>query len=88
VRRLLSTALEVHPQVALRPEPFGALAYHYDNRRLVFLRSRDMLKVVESLSTHSTLEDALVASDIEPQRWQSFESAIDSLISSEIVRVR
>jgi len=88
VRRLLSTALEVHPQVALRPEPFGALAYHYDNRRLVFLRSRDMLNVVESLSTYSTLEDALVASDIEPQRWQSFESAIDSLISSEIVRVR
>ncbi|MBM3639701.1 MAG: mycofactocin biosynthesis chaperone MftB [Actinobacteria bacterium] len=88
MRRLLSTALEVHPQVALRPEPFGALAYHYDNRRLVFLRSRDMLNVVESLSTYSTLEDALVASDIEPQRWQSFESAIDSLISSEIVRVR
>jgi len=47
-----------------------------------------MLNVVESLSTYSTLEDALVASDIEPQRWQSFESAIDSLISSEIVRVR
>ncbi len=88
MRRLLSAALEVHPQVALRPEPFGALAYHYDNRRLVFLRSRDMLKVVESLSTHPTLEHALVASDIEPQRWQSFESAIDSLITSEIVRVR
>ncbi|MGZ4705982.1 MAG: mycofactocin biosynthesis chaperone MftB, partial [Acidimicrobiales bacterium] len=22
------------PRVALRPEPFGALAYHYGNRRL------------------------------------------------------
>ncbi len=47
-----------------------------------------MLKVVESLSTHDTLEEALVASHIEPKRWQSFESAIDSLISSEIIRVR
>ena len=88
MRRLLTAALEVHPQVALRPEPFGALAYHYDNRRLVFLRSRDILKVVESLSTHPTLEEALVASEIEPQRWDSFQSAIDSLISSEIIRVR
>ncbi|MCY7299756.1 MAG: mycofactocin biosynthesis chaperone MftB, partial [Ilumatobacteraceae bacterium] len=34
---LLGVALALHPQVALRPEPFGALAYHYGNRRLVFL---------------------------------------------------
>ena len=25
--------------MALRPEPFGALAYHYGSRRLTFLRS-------------------------------------------------
>ena len=28
----------LHPRVALRPEPFGALAYHYGNRRLIFLK--------------------------------------------------
>jgi len=33
----LSGAWELHPQVALRPEPFGALAYHYGNRRLTFV---------------------------------------------------
>jgi hypothetical protein len=34
----LDSACELHPQVALRPEPFGALAYHYGNRKLVFLK--------------------------------------------------
>ena len=31
-------ATTLDPQVALRPEPFGALAYHYGNRRLIFLQ--------------------------------------------------
>jgi mycofactocin biosynthesis protein MftB len=35
---LLEQRLMLHPQVALRPEPFGALAYHYGNRKLVFLK--------------------------------------------------
>ena len=42
----LDAPLELHPQVALRPEPFGALAYHYGNRRLVFLKSPDVVAVV------------------------------------------
>ena len=37
----------LHPQVALRPEPFGALAYHYDTRRLVFLKHPDVVRVVQ-----------------------------------------
>jgi putative mycofactocin binding protein MftB len=28
------------PQVALRPEPFGALAYNFTTRRLSFLKTR------------------------------------------------
>ena len=31
-------AWQLNPQVALRDESFGALAYHYGNRRLVFLK--------------------------------------------------
>ncbi len=38
------------PQVALRPEPFGALAYHFGTRRLSFLKSRTLLAVVEGLA--------------------------------------
>ncbi len=36
--------------VALRPEPFGALAYHFGNRRLSFLKSTTLVTVVESLA--------------------------------------
>ena len=61
---LLDRQLTLHPQVALRPEPFGALAYHYGNRKLVFLKHPDVVRVVRSLDDHPTLADTLRACDI------------------------
>jgi putative mycofactocin binding protein MftB len=88
VRGLLSGAWELDPQVALRPEPFGALAYHYGNRRLTFLRSADLVALVQSLGTHASVEDALAASAIDSTRWGSFERALESLAESEVIRPR
>lgn len=88
VTPLLDRSLELHPQVALRPEPFGALAYHYGNRRLVFLKHRDVLAVARVLADHATLADALQACGISPARWPSFAKAFESLLQSEIVRER
>ena len=85
---LLDTALELDPQVALRPEPFGALAYHYGNRRLVFLKHVDMVRVAKSLGSHPTLQATLEACDIAPARWKSFVTAFESLQSSQVVRER
>ncbi|HYJ73050.1 MAG TPA: mycofactocin biosynthesis chaperone MftB, partial [Actinomycetota bacterium] len=42
----------LHPQVALRSEPFGALAYHYGNRRLIFIRSASLVELVRGLDRH------------------------------------
>jgi mycofactocin biosynthesis protein MftB len=84
----LDDALELHPQVAIRPEPFGALAYHYDTRRLVFLKHRDVLAVVQVLDDHDTVAGALTACEIDERRWPSFVAALSNLESSEIVRVR
>ena len=84
----LGRRLELHPQVALRPEPFGALAYHYGNRRLIFLRHKDILRVVEALGSHDSLEAALRASDIASSRWPSFVKALQSLETSEVIRER
>jgi mycofactocin biosynthesis protein MftB len=84
----LDDALELHPQVALRPEPFGALAYHYDTRRLVFLKHRDVLAVVQALDAQPSVAAALSACGIDEGRWPSFVSALSNLESSEIVRVR
>jgi putative mycofactocin binding protein MftB len=84
----LDAALALDPQVALRPEPFGALAYHYGNRRLVFLKSPDMLAVVRALAEHPTVADTLAACGVEESRWPSFVAALDSLEQSEVVRGR
>ncbi len=85
---MLDLALELHPQVALRPEPFGALAYHYGNRRLVFLKHRDMVNVAEHLAEYPSLSATLAACNIALARWPSFEKAFASLQKSEIVRER
>lgn len=84
----LDDALELHPQVSLRPEPFGALAYHYGNRRLTFLRSHDMVSLVEALSAHGSVGEALGASGIDPARHPTFLRALESLEASEVIRAR
>ena len=83
-----SRALELHPQVALRPEPFGALAYHYDTRRLVFLKHPDVVRVVRALADHPTVADTLDACEIDRRRWPSFERALHSLLESEMLHDR
>ena len=78
----------MHPQVALRPEPFGALAYHYGNRKLIFLKHPDVVRVVRSLDDHDTVSDTLHACDIDPLRWPAFDAALTSLIESEMLHER
>ncbi len=85
---LLGRSLELHPQVALRPEPFGALAYHYGNRRLVFLQHADVVAVARALADHTTLADALRSCGVAERRWPSFATAFESLLKSEIIRDR
>jgi mycofactocin biosynthesis protein MftB len=53
--------LSLHPQVSVRPEPFGALLYHFGTRRLSFLKDRRLLEVVQQLDGSTTVEQALTA---------------------------
>ena len=84
----LDTACELDPRVSLRPEPFGALAYHHGNRRLVFLRHPDVVAVVSDLAHHDNVRSALSAHGVAETRWPSFVKALSSLAQSEILRVR
>jgi putative mycofactocin binding protein MftB len=84
----LSKPYELHPDVALRREPFGALAYHYGNRRLNFLRSLEMVELVETLGSHACAEAAMEAAGIESGRRLAFGRALESLLSSEVIRAR
>ena len=45
-------------QVALRPEPFGALAYHFGTRRLSFIKTRKLLAVVQALGEQPSGHEA------------------------------
>lgn len=75
----------LHERVALRPEPFGALAYHYGNRRLTFLRSPDLVTLVETLGDHRSARAAFDACDIAPARWPAFENALTRLAAGEFL---
>lgn len=85
---MLDRRLELDPQVSVRPEPFGALAYHYGNRKLIFLKHPDIVAVVQALGDHDTLADALAACGIDERRWPSFERALASLENSEMLHER
>jgi putative mycofactocin binding protein MftB len=80
-------AYEKHPQVAIRPEGFGGLAYHYGNRRLVFLKAPELVTLVESLAGYPTAREALSAC-VPAARQKSCEQALATLLTSSIIRPR
>ena len=78
----------LHPQLALRPEKFGALAYHYGNRRLTFLKSPQLTAIVESLGDHPSVDAALQAHGVSAARRPALLAALARLESSEVIGVR
>jgi mycofactocin biosynthesis protein MftB len=80
-------AWQLNPQVALRDESFGALAYHYGNRRLVFLKSRLLVELVSSLHEYPSAAEAIVAVVPEGQHG-SYERALARLAASEVIDAR
>jgi putative mycofactocin binding protein MftB len=77
-----------HPQLALRPERFGALAYHYGNRRLTFLKSPQLAAIVESLGEHPSADAALHAHGVSPAQRPAMLGALARLERSEVIRAR
>ena len=73
------------PDVALRPEPFGALASHYGSRRLTFLRSPLLAQVVRDLEQHQSVDAALLAEVPEGER-AAYRRALASLADSRFIR--
>ncbi len=80
-------AWRLSPQVALRDEAFGALAYHYGNRRLVFLKSRPLVALVTALDGYGTASAALDALVPAGQRAR-YERALARLADSGVIDAR
>lgn len=72
--------------VALRDEDFGALAYHYGTRRLLFLTSRRLVAVVRDLPAHGSVAAAVAAHVDEPDRDRYVE-AVARLCDSGVIEV-
>ena len=82
----LHGAWRIHPQVGLRDESFGALAYHYGTRRLLFLKSRQLVELVSSLDRFESAAaaiDALIPEDERP----TYRRALARLAASEVIDV-
>jgi putative mycofactocin binding protein MftB len=76
----------LHPQVALRDESFGALAYHYGTRRLLFLKSPQLVILVSSLDQFESASDAVAALVPEAER-STYTRALARLAASEVIDV-
>ena len=67
-------------RVALRPEPFGALAYHFGTRRLSFLKTRKLLAVVQALDERADARAACEAAGVTARSCRRTARALATLV--------
>jgi mycofactocin biosynthesis protein MftB len=84
----LDAAWQLHPQVSVRPERFGALLYHFGTRRLSFLKSPALLTIVSSLGTEPSARAACAAAGIGPEELPAYARALATLASSQMICAR
>ena len=75
----------LHPQVAVRPEPFGALLYHFGTRRLSFLKDPTLLAVLNGLAEHPTARAACLAAGVPDADLPKFRAALTTLATSQMI---
>jgi putative mycofactocin binding protein MftB len=75
----------LHPQVAVRPESFGALLYHFGTRKLSFLKNRTILSVIESLDDHPDVASALAAAGVDHDHEAPYLHALSVLVASNML---
>ncbi|HVV75806.1 MAG TPA: mycofactocin biosynthesis chaperone MftB [Mycobacteriales bacterium] len=84
----LDGAWEIHPSVAVRPERFGALLYHFGTRRLSFLKTPMLLDAVQRLSSSATARAALSDSGVTPAETPTYQRALAGLAATDMIRER
>ena len=86
--QMLAEAWDLSPAVALRPEPFGAMAYHFGNRKLTFLKRMQLVDVVRGLAEHPDVRSTLVAAEVPEREWPGYLSALQGLADTDMIRPR
>lgn len=85
---MLDEPWQISPSVALRPEPFGALAYHFGTRKLTFLKRPELVAVVRGLDRHADVRAALVAAEVPTAHWPTYLAALTGLADTDMIRPR
>ncbi|MCI3274382.1 mycofactocin biosynthesis chaperone MftB [Streptomyces sp. NPDC047081] len=75
----------LHPQVAVRPEPFGALLYHFGTRRLSFLKDLRLLAAVRLLTDEPSAADACRTAGIHDHELARYRAALETLATSHMI---
>lgn len=84
----LQRAYTLNPVVAIRPEPFGALIYHFGNRRLSFLKTRQLVNVIRLLESEPSAASALEAAGVPVRERARYAAALAALAESEVIDAR
>jgi mycofactocin biosynthesis protein MftB len=79
---------QLHPQVSVRPERFGALLYHFGTRRLSFLKSPALLTVVRELGDAPSARDACRRAGVTAAELPAYSAALATLAGSAMIRPR
>lgn len=83
---MLDETWALDASVALRPEPFGALAYHFGNRKLVFLKTPALVAVVRALGDGVLVRHALARANVPEPAWPAYVAALGGLAESDTIR--
>ena len=76
------------PSVALRPEPFGALVYHFGTRKLSFLKTPELVTVVSGLENHPDVHSAIEAAGVEDAQRPAYLKALAGLAANGTILAR
>jgi len=79
---------QLNPAVALRPEPFGALVYHFGNRRLSFLKTPQLVTAVRLLESQASAAGALEAAGVSIRERARYAAALAALADSGVIDAR
>lgn len=85
---MLDQPWDLSPAVALRPEPFGAMAYHFGNRKLTFLKRMELVEVVRGLASCPDVRSTLQAADVPEADWPGYVAALQGLATTDMIRPR
>jgi putative mycofactocin binding protein MftB len=88
VAELLDRPWRVSPGVSVRPEPFGALLYHFGTRRLSFLKDRQLLAVVERLETAPSARQACADAGLSPEQLPHYARSLVTLARTDMIQER